>query len=249
MPKIKNPAHQSLIGQIFNGLTVTSFSHVDNNGFDVFNCNCHCGGKTQEIGRHLKMNRVRSCGCANEFEPITGLQFKDIKIIRKLHNRRDDRYIGLCSCGVEFGVLGTQVRNRYIRSCGCKRIHLDIGCRRDETEYPNFSTLESDVLNKSRGLLLKSYRNALKRNVQEVDVIDVGRYYNIETGVTTATEKELKLVMKYFNLDRKAFDEKVAKIAKKVKQLAIEVGMETKMTLLDLIDIVIHNFLIASSKK
>lgn len=240
---IKNYPHADLIGKSFNGLTFVSFHSTDAEGYDLYNCDCHCGGKIVTRGKAVRTNRIRTCGCKIEYENLTGRKYSNLTVVESSHARRTDRYLVECVCGVQFEIMGVNLRRGYVRSCGCRRIKGEYETRYHEYKLTNFSTLDQDVTNKVRGLIFRLYRGKINRNVQDVNVIDVGRYYDIETGRTAASAKELDKLMAYFNVNEDNFNNNVAKMHARVKKEVISVGMDGKMSLLDLIDVVIYNIL------
>ncbi len=49
-------------GQVFDRLTVIDRA-PNKNGRTTWNCKCSCGNTTSVRGEHLKLGRIRSCGC------------------------------------------------------------------------------------------------------------------------------------------------------------------------------------------
>lgn len=54
-----------LIGIKFGRLTVVSTTFSETNVLCLWNCVCECGGKKIVSTRHLRLGKVRSCGCLN----------------------------------------------------------------------------------------------------------------------------------------------------------------------------------------
>lgn len=54
---------KDLTGQVFNLLTVESFSGKDKYRNSVWNCQCKCGNSKQVTSYNLKRGHVKSCGC------------------------------------------------------------------------------------------------------------------------------------------------------------------------------------------
>lgn len=244
---IKNYPHTDLIGKSFNGLTIKSFKEKDEDGFDLFNCLCHCGNKVVRRGKSVKTNRTRTCGCNIDYDSLVGRTYSNLHVVRNTGTGRSDRYLVKCTCGVEFELMGTQLRHGYIRSCGCNRIKGDYETRYYEYKSTNFANLDNVLMNKSRGLIFKAYRKKLGRNIQDINIVPVDRYYNIEAGLVEATAKELKSLHTFFGIDLTKFEQNAKLIFERTKKDVMEIGMDSKMELVDLIDVVIHNILAKKS--
>ncbi len=81
-----------LEGQIFNKITVLSFSHVSN-GNSIWDCICECGTRKKISGNDLRTLNTTSCGCnflhftRNKPAPMKGKTHKESTktIMRKVH--------------------------------------------------------------------------------------------------------------------------------------------------------------------
>lgn len=239
----KNYPRREFLDQSFNGLTVLSFQKTDEEGYDVYNCICHCGTKCEARGKALRMNRLRTCGCNLDYEDLAGRKFNNLTVIRNTNIRRADRYLVACECSVEFEVNGTQLRNGYVRSCGCKRREGALGARFHENRMTDFSNVHADVLNKARGFVFKTYRSKLGKGLQDVTIIESARYYDIECGLSTAKEKELNQLLKFFGINEETFNSLVNRIVNKIKPQIIAIGMDANMSMSELIDTTIYNVL------
>lgn len=82
---------------------------------------------------------MTNCGCVPkqhtstlQTEDLTGRQFGELTVIRRVENDKSNRVCWLCrcSCGKELTVQALHLKSGHTRSCGCKR-YLGNGNRRD----------------------------------------------------------------------------------------------------------------------
>lgn len=123
MGKVKD-----LTGQQFGKLIVIKDTGKRKNRQVVWECQCECGSITEVVGQALRTGHTQSCGCyakqrASEHNliDITGQKFNYLTAIKDTGERKNRAAIWLfqCDCGNFIECLGTEVRNGYIKSCGC----------------------------------------------------------------------------------------------------------------------------------
>lgn len=62
---VSNSRHDSLVGAVFNRLTV--LSEVGKKGTDyVYRCRCICGNEVDVLGGNLRSGNTQSCGCLHK---------------------------------------------------------------------------------------------------------------------------------------------------------------------------------------
>lgn len=115
------------IGKKYNQLTVVSYSHTNDRGELIWNCQCDCGNLTTAKTRDLKNGHKKSCGCL--WSPsLIGQKFGKLTVIEKSHS--DGHYVYWkchCDCGQTTIVSGANLKSGNTSSCGC--INYSIGER------------------------------------------------------------------------------------------------------------------------
>lgn len=241
----KKLSQKDLLGKTFNSLTIKSFSHVDGLGQDNYVCLCACGEETVRIGREVRNNSIRSCGCGIDNRDITGLKFGAITVLGKTDgNACRERYRAKCSCGIRFTVQGERLRKGRISSCGCKRTEYD-DVRGAEFKLINLSKMPTTIQAKVSGFLFKAIRSSFTEDVTKVTVkgVPLERYILIERGEKPATKLEEEKILKQFGITQRVFDSNLKKYSKVVKGKVEDVGMDCEMTLEDLIDRILINLI------
>lgn len=119
------------IGKKYNHFRIISFSHVNKNNVNVYNCKCElCGRDTllQCNINKLKNNKSIDCGCSKRINNLVGKRFGKLVVVKK-SNERKGSYRGICweckcDCGNNRVVLGVDLQNNQIKSCGCDNLKL-----------------------------------------------------------------------------------------------------------------------------
>ena len=119
-----------LSGQVFGRLTVTSFSHRDEQKNSHWVCQCKCGKTLTVFGIALKSGHTRSCGCLQKEEvskrrlkDLSGQVFGRLTAIKIDHMSKSGNACWLveCSCGkIKVVAEGSLVSGDTL-SCGCYR--------------------------------------------------------------------------------------------------------------------------------
>lgn len=113
------------IGKKYNQLTVLSYSHTNERGELIWNCQCDCGNLTIAKTSDLKSSHKKSCGCL--YSPsLIGQKFGKLTVIEKAYS--NGKYIYWkcqCECGQTTIVSGTNLKTGNTSSCGC--INYSIG--------------------------------------------------------------------------------------------------------------------------
>jgi hypothetical protein len=76
------PKFEDLTGRTFNMLHVDRVHGRDKHGKILYECTCECGNKTITLGRSLKNNHTKSCGCILQKYHFENSKYKG------LHNTR-----------------------------------------------------------------------------------------------------------------------------------------------------------------
>lgn len=129
-----------LVGMKFGKLTVVSqYTDMSSSHKQIkWNCICECGNECVANGRDLKAGNTKTCGCrlGRPFKDITGERFGRLTVIEIAEKSKwGIRWRCFCDCGNYCEVLGSNLRNGHVQSCGCyqKEVrdeHID-NCRID----------------------------------------------------------------------------------------------------------------------
>ena len=119
------------VGNIYGRLTVISISNERKNGSVCWNCKCSCGKHVIVAGDELRRGGTKSCGClvrtkSRESNSVdrTGKTYNKLTAISIDEERTIQANHGLywhcqCECGNFTSVLGTNLANGSVKSCGC----------------------------------------------------------------------------------------------------------------------------------
>ena len=124
---------QSLVGQRYGRLVV--LERVDNNRFGhvCYNCKCDCGNETIVDAANLRNGNTTSCGCykkevtqENNTIDLLGQRFGKLLVLEKteIRNNGSVYWKCQCDCGNVKNINGSNLRQGYTRSCGCKTMSL-----------------------------------------------------------------------------------------------------------------------------
>lgn len=127
-----------LTGLRFGRLTVTEDSGRRKQGCILWRCRCDCGGEILLMRNQLISGKVTDCGCAAKengsdtaAEDLTGRQFGELTVLRRVENDRNSkaRWLCRCSCGRQREVYAFHLKNGNTRSCGCKKYSISYNKR------------------------------------------------------------------------------------------------------------------------
>lgn len=129
-PRPRRQKVTDLIGHRFGLLTVTGDSRQRAGSVVLWRCQCDCGGEVLATRQELVSGNVASCGCVpkqyaskRQAEDLTGRQFGDLTVLRRVENDEAGKVCWLCrcSCGNESVVRALKLKSGKTRSCGCKK--------------------------------------------------------------------------------------------------------------------------------
>lgn len=124
----------SIIGKVFERLTVLKQEGRYKNGTKLYLCQCECGGQATTSACHLNQGSVKSCGCLmkeiaskngklGSINIEIGTIFGRLEVIEKSISKKYGVYWKcICQCGNEKNILGTSLRRGNTKSCGCLAI-------------------------------------------------------------------------------------------------------------------------------
>lgn len=102
-----------MIGKKFGNLTVLNETSVNKNGHQKYNCLCDCGNYKEVFGTHLRQSKIKSCGCINKVNGVSGVQW--YKIVSSGIKRRIKR------SKLDFNITKEYVNKIFIEQEGkCK---------------------------------------------------------------------------------------------------------------------------------
>lgn len=116
----------SLVGKIFDRLTVTKFLGMRDCGgrkFTYWLCRCVCGNESQVFGQSLTAGNTSSCGCSRKIDILTGQKFGRWTVLSLAPERENltqqARWICKCTCGNIREITGHRLVSGKTNSCGC----------------------------------------------------------------------------------------------------------------------------------
>lgn len=120
---------RDLTNQKFGKWTVLNFSHVNVKQNSTWTCQCECGTVKDVVGYTLTMGTSQSCGCEtdkrrmerNDSINLSGETINNIKLLEIAYVNHNQKkvYKCLCYCGNEFYAIGSAIKSKMIKSCGC----------------------------------------------------------------------------------------------------------------------------------
>jgi len=126
-------------GARFGRWTVTGSCRTDEKGQRRWACTCDCGTQREVLERSLIYGGSESCGCLRRqrtsdavFKDLTGKQFGELHVIRRLDSdkRGAARWLCRCSCGKEYeatsSALVTGKRTHCADKVHRKNTYIDI---------------------------------------------------------------------------------------------------------------------------
>ena len=122
------PKRKELTGKRFGHLTVTGPAGERENGYQVWNCRCDCGGEIRVNTKRLEHGMVTDCGCipkqnarrGNRAEDLAGQRFGHLTVLRRTENRNGRTcWLCRCDCGNEKAVTAHDLKLGKAKSCGC----------------------------------------------------------------------------------------------------------------------------------
>ncbi len=79
-------------------------------------CKCDCGNEKTVLGKYLKNQDVKSCGCLKLKKNLTGQKFNKLTVKKNLGN---DDWECVCDCGKIKITTYNYLKNGAVKSCGC----------------------------------------------------------------------------------------------------------------------------------
>lgn len=237
-----------LIGKTHNGLTIKSFHSTTEEGRDLYICTCFCGTEVVLDGVNVRNNKPRTCGCNGDYFKFKGQRYGSLTVIENSAIKRSDRVTVRCDCGTEFATTSSSLRYGYIISCGCKLRPIDEIRNREEISL-DLSNMGEVINNKVSGILLQSSRNFNRLKLNEVRVINEQVLFKIESGLKKASKKELNSLLTLYKVSLENYNHILNNLVNKVTKRVKEIGTDTKLTLPELIDVIIFNALKGKKSK
>lgn len=116
-----------LAGKVFGELTVIEESEERINNEVTWKCLCSCKNETLATTKDLTQKRKKSCGCLRRKSPpnvvnLKGQVFGMLTVIKRdghLKSTQEAKWLCECECGNKVSVLGSSLRDKRTRSCGC----------------------------------------------------------------------------------------------------------------------------------
>lgn len=114
---------EDLTGMKFGCLTVIERveDYVYSNGETriQWRCKCDCGNDKKVIGKFLKNDTVKSCGCLkNNTKNLTGQRFGRLLVLNR-NSENKKSWDCRCDCGNTCTVSTTSLHSGHTHSCGC----------------------------------------------------------------------------------------------------------------------------------
>jgi very-short-patch-repair endonuclease len=123
------PNVKDLTGQMFDRWTVLEFAGISTDRRALWKCECSCGTVRNVIGKSLRSEKSKSCGCLQrdvkkeEFKAkYLNKRFEKLVVTEVLdeHGSNGHRYVEcLCDCGTYTKVSIENLKSGNTTSCGC----------------------------------------------------------------------------------------------------------------------------------
>lgn len=122
---------KQLINELGNkyGLLTVIGKDKDKNNRTIWICKCECGNIKQVKGSDLRAGKITTCGAGcplkflrnSNFKNLIGQKFGRLTVLsfKEINKNHKSVWHCKCDCGKECDVIGTQMENGYIQSCGC----------------------------------------------------------------------------------------------------------------------------------
>lgn len=113
-----------LTGHTYGKLTVIGLHCGGYYTVTTWDCKCECGNTTVVRGHKLRGGHTQSCGClkreGRKRIDLVGMKFNKLTVT-SLHSKdyRHLRWNCICDCGNITSVLGYNLKNGAVKSCGC----------------------------------------------------------------------------------------------------------------------------------
>ncbi len=112
-------------GERFGRWTVLNDQIETDKGAKKWRCRCDCGTERYVLERSLKYGGSESCGClrrerqASPEQDLTGRQFGDLTVIRRVESTKHGaaQWLCKCSCGADYIVQGTLLQTGKRTRC------------------------------------------------------------------------------------------------------------------------------------
>ena len=122
----------------------------------IFRCKCSCGNTIDVAATYIGRG-IKSCGCLQKesrerlIEPGTIFGRLTVLKLCDTGNGKGYRYLCRCSCGKEKSVLGSNIRQGYVRSCGCwhdelLRENAKIAYKNNSVDDTNIARISSKTI-------------------------------------------------------------------------------------------------------
>jgi len=113
---------KDLRGQTFGHLTVISLTEERMGSNVVWECECICGERTKVSSEHLRIGRLKSCGCPGvSSRDLRGQTFGHFTAISSTEERIRGSVVWECecSCGEKIKLSSAVLKRRPTKGCGC----------------------------------------------------------------------------------------------------------------------------------
>ena len=178
---------KDLTGQKFGRLTVLGIGGRRNNRI-YWECLCECGKKTcRDSNSLLHAHENLSCGCykrqrtsETHLKNIVGQKFGRLTVIKHVGSNKHKKALFLCKCdcGNECIVVGSRLRDKSSRSCGCLHDEKakENAIKRNKTimtkhgmSYLRIFNIWRGMMNRCYNLTCESYHNYGGRGISICD--------------------------------------------------------------------------------
>lgn len=204
---------KDITGQKFGRLTALEPTNERYHGSVVWKCQCKCGGEYLGPTLSLLSGRVKSCGCLQQCEDLSGVRFGRLTVIEFVEISKHCTYWRcMCDCGKAKIVAAHSLKAGTAKSCGCFRKESllkrmdDVLGRVDGTTVTNLrDTIGKGNKSGIRGV----YRD--EKNEKWVALIGfkgiqyrLGRYDKLEDAAKARKEAEERLWKPFLEEHKKA---------------------------------------------
>lgn len=210
------PAIQNLVGQKFNMLSVVSLFSVDEKSQKRYLCLCDCGNEKVILGRNLKNQNTKSCGCLQK-DFVSTINYKTgmgksklAKVWQRMkqccYNKENENYkyygakgIELCDSWLNFENFLDDMLPTYKEGLSIDRYDVDgnycpENCTWVERSWQGFNTTLRSTNSSGKTGVHWCKRNLVWKATITKDRknISLGSFTNFEDAVAAREAAELK---------------------------------------------------------
>lgn len=110
-----------LTGEVYGRLTALRLYCGGYSTTTLWECKCECGNICNVAAHKLRSGHTQSCGClkGRAYIDLVGMKFNRLTVVKLYSSEGHLRWTCVCDCGIYKNVLGYNLKNGAVKSCGC----------------------------------------------------------------------------------------------------------------------------------